>query len=754
MVSAAMAWLFRRRFVRVLPSDRRSSDPSPTQKSFRIQLGLILLPVALLAGFALFSLRRDRAAVEEEARSRAKELAEDLAGRVVSGWPHQLNLLEAIGRLWISDGSGQGEGVVWRGDMGPTNSQSGVAPETMQHWRELYPLPPEYLFPIQIELGTNGDSAGRYAEALQLPVPKWTLAGKIRPRQEASSSSLVREPVESFVPSEVRAVREEWSTLSASTNTISAETRKRRLLALVTASVQSQAMLDSGLPVAVAAFAEFCRQTPRNPLDESSFAALQSIVLNQPSIASSWLMSQGNQLAALDGNAGARESMRELRLRAASLERRARLLQIVLSKAHNVDLLMTDGYWIHDGVDYWFVTQGGNHVPFEAIRTNTLTVPTLRILSEKAVGIAFRNAILRQDLDVLSRVGSVPRFPTGLKAEFTLAGHPVVLPGEQWTVPLGSSNGPVLAEEHRASDGITIARSGPADKSVEFSVRIHLSDHAALFQAQRRREWTMGLLILLTAGVAGEGARQAHRAFRWQLALNEQKSNFVSSVSHELRAPLASMRLLAEGLVGGRIKDDSKRKEYAGFLLQETRRLGALVDNVLDFARIEQGRKQYEFETVDAVRLVRETARLIQPIASEQQVRIEVNLAPNPEALVGKWDGPAVQRALLNLLDNALKHSPVGSAVCVNLSCDPHSGWLQIAVTDQGPGIPTEEQERIFERFYRRGSELRRETKGVGLGLAIVRHIVEAHGGHVTVASSVGHGARFTLELPIGNLDE
>ena len=624
----------------------------------------------------------------------------------------------------------------------------------MLRWHGLYPLAPEFLFPIQIELGTNGNFAGRYADVLQLPVPKWILAGKIRTGQEGSSSTLARQAPEFPMPREIRAVREEWATLSALTNSVSAETRKHRLLAVVIASVQSQAMLDSGLPVAVAAFAEYCRQTPRNPLDEAAFTALQSLVLNQPSIANRWLLSQGDQLAALDGKAGARESMRQLRLRASSLERRARLHQLVLSTARDRGVPTASGYWINEGVGFWFVTQGGDHAPAGTNRSNTPTAPSVRVLSEKAVGIAFRNAILRQDLALLNGVGSAPRFPTGLRAEFTLAGRPVPLAGDRWTMPFGNLNGPVLAEEHRALTEIQLAHPSQMDKAGEFVVRICLADRAAMFQAQRRREWTMGLLILLTAGVAGEGARQACRAYRWQLALNEQKSNFVSSVSHELRAPLASMRLLAEGLVGGRIQDDTKRKEYAGFLLQETRRLGALVDNVLDFARIEQGRKQYEFETVDGARLVRETVRLIEPFATEQQVRIEVTAAPNPEALVGKWDGPAVQRALLNLLDNALKHSPVGSAVCVNLSCCPHSGWLQIAVTDQGPGIPAEDQERIFERFYRRGSELRRETKGVGLGLAIVRHIVEAHGGHVNVTSSVGHGACFTLELPIENLDE
>jgi two-component system phosphate regulon sensor histidine kinase PhoR len=305
-----------------------------------------------------------------------------------------------------------------------------------------------------------------------------------------------------------------------------------------------------------------------------------------------------------------------------------------------------------------------------------------------------------------------------------------------------------------------------------FTVRVHLADPAALFAAQRRQQWLFGGMILSVAGIAGLGGWQANRAFRRQLALSEEKSNFVSSVSHELRAPLASMRLLAEGLAEGRVTEEAKRREYAGFLVQETRRLGSLVENVLDFARIEQGRQRYDFESTDLGRLVRETVKLLQPRAAElgigltcsteetasgedhpQSVATALGSTPrsgssDPRAEIA-CDGPAIQRALLNLLDNAFKHAPVGSAVKVTLGSirGPRSA-IYISVADSGPGIPAEDHTRIFERFYRRGSELRRETQGVGLGLAIVKHIVEAHGGRVRVASTVGHGATFTLELP------
>ena len=258
-----------------------------------------------------------------------------------------------------------------------------------------------------------------------------------------------------------------------------------------------------------------------------------------------------------------------------------------------------------------------------------------------------------------------------------------------------------------------------------------------------------------TAGIAGIGGWQANRAFRRQLALSEEKSNFVSSVSHELRAPLASMRLLAEGLASGRVQEEVKRREYAGFLVQETRRLGALVENVLDFAGLEQGRKRYDFGPTDVVKLVQETVKLVEPLAAERGVRVGF-ATEEGAALTASWDGRAVQRALLNLLDNALKHSPKDSVVTVRLESSPAdrtgspeaSTTVRIAVTDHGPGIPPEDHARIFDRFVRRGSELRRETQGIGLGLALVKHIAEAHGGRVRVASVPGEGATFTLELP------
>jgi signal transduction histidine kinase len=304
-------------------------------------------------------------------------------------------------------------------------------------------------------------------------------------------------------------------------------------------------------------------------------------------------------------------------------------------------------------------------------------------------------------------------------------------------------------------------------------LRIHLKDPEIVFAAQRRRQWFFGGLILAAAVVAGLAACQMQRSIHRQQALNEEQSNFIASVSHELRIPLATLRLLAEGLASGRVAEPNQRRQYAGLLLQETRRLGRLVENVLDFGRIEQGRKEYQFEPTDLVRLVSATVRAFEPLAAERKVRIawtepvDSQFAGRSEAVVELLaDGVALQQALSNLLDNALKHAPEGSVVTVAVeavgspSADLASvttrpaSVVRISVRDTGPGIPPEDRQRIFERFFRRGSELRRETQGVGLGLAIVRHIVSAHRGRVWVDDTPGPGACFVIELPSGEFSD
>jgi signal transduction histidine kinase len=332
--------------------------------------------------------------------------------------------------------------------------------------------------------------------------------------------------------------------------------------------------------------------------------------------------------------------------------------------------------------------------------------------------------------------------------------------GQYWRKSRGTKPPPVLATAVRGDRGSDYLR-----------VAIHLASPDMLYEAQRTRQALFVLLILASAGAVLAGFIAAWRAFVRQQRLSEMKSNFVSSVSHELRAPIASVRLLTESLERGKVPEPARQREYFRFILQECRRLSALIENVLDFSRIEQGRKDYEFEPTDVAALVEATVKLMEPNAGEKQVALAVKkeLPTATLDLHPLVDARALQQALVNLIDNAIKHSSAGETVTVELAVPDdddapapapsaaHEGtplpgpvrafWL--SVSDHGPGIPPEDHARIFERFYRRGSELRRETQGVGIGLSIVKHIVEAHGGRVRVESEVGKGSRFVMELPI-----
>ncbi len=284
-------------------------------------------------------------------------------------------------------------------------------------------------------------------------------------------------------------------------------------------------------------------------------------------------------------------------------------------------------------------------------------------------------------------------------------------------------------------------------------VMVSLADPGALFQRQRLRAVWFGSLIAASAFAGAVGLLAAYRAFRRQLRLSELKSSFVSSVSHELRAPIASVRLMAESLDRGKIPEPAKQREYFHFIVQECHRLSSLIENVLDFSRIDQGRKRYEFEPTDLPELTRQTVKLMDTYATERGVTLRLSLAEtpalNPEPSI---DGRAVQQALINLLDNAIKHSPKDATVTVGLEPGgPAHSAVALWVEDSGEGIPPEEQEKIFERFYRCGSELRRQTQGVGIGLSIVKHVAEAHGGRVLVRSAAGKGSRFTIVIGVGS---
>jgi signal transduction histidine kinase len=252
------------------------------------------------------------------------------------------------------------------------------------------------------------------------------------------------------------------------------------------------------------------------------------------------------------------------------------------------------------------------------------------------------------------------------------------------------------------------------------------------------------ILAALSLVMAG-GVFLAYRNISREMKLARLKSDFVANVSHELRTPLALIRLYAETLELGRLTAQEKYQEYFRIIREESERLTALINNILDFSRIEAGRKEYEFKETNLAELVRTTLESYRFQIEQNGFAFEENISGDiPPVNV---DREAIARSLLNLVNNALKYSKDQKYIGVSLYRS--NGSVKLEVQDRGIGIAAAEQDKIFEKFYRCGDPLVHNTKGSGLGLSLVRHIAQAHGGNVSVESVPEKGSKFTIALPI-----
>ncbi|MBK1818369.1 HAMP domain-containing histidine kinase [Luteolibacter yonseiensis] len=355
--------------------------------------------------------------------------------------------------------------------------------------------------------------------------------------------------------------------------------------------------------------------------------------------------------------------------------------------------------------------------------------------------MAEAGALLRYlDPESVARMLRSSRVPHPPWAEFRLSDNGRMIAGTVGgeviaSMPVDFSGSP--------RDKVFVSRSSaPVIRSLRLEVVVTRPD---LIEASARQQarWTLALLASAVV-VSGGALFLIHRAVERERRLNAMKSDFVASVSHELRAPVASIRLMADALVAGKI-EPATAGEFHGLISREGARLSNLIENVLDFARIEQGRKRWHFETIDPAALLAETVNLMGRLAAEKS--IELVPAEPPPPFEVRADPAAIQQALVNLLDNAIKFSPPGGRIEIILKAGDTQPTWSIEVADQGPGIPASEHQRIFEKFHRLGNELRRETQGTGIGLSLVKAIAEAHGGQVMV-ESVGQGSTFVLTFP------
>jgi signal transduction histidine kinase len=623
---------------------------------FLWQAILILLPLALLAGMGIFSLRQDRMLAEVEAKERCQAVAEEYADAISAELqnpppaPFSEITLDSDGRLFAIGGS-PARAIMAENAVPHPLTESALTEEQRKAWDAARTA----------EFTKNGDSANLLKKFIALSPPR------------QFSTQAQYDLGLQYSGHDDSAAKELFGEVEKNTN----------------------AFTEGGLPLfLLAQYQRWKLGGSQSPSAET----LCSNVLEHPSLISPMLL-----LAARPDDLKWRELWQR--------DEAARIFYESMNPFLTNRLAYQDGFWLSCNGEDWLV--------FSARKDNS----TPAHFTLAAIPASWAASVMKNTEPLDQR-----RTPYAWAA-VTLLGKEISTSHASW---------PRLASWN------TKFAKWAAD--TQLTVTEELAAPELLFaRARARTEW-VAALIFVSAAAALVGFVSAYRGFRQQLHLNELKSNFVSSVSHELRAPIASMRLLAESLERGKIADSVKQKEYFGLLVQESRRLSMMIENILDFSRIERGGKNYEFEQADLGALAQDTVRLMRPCAAERQV--ELSLRPNDGACADSvaCDALALQQALINLIDNAVKHSPPGGRVAVGL--DGVGTGLSLWVEDHGPGIPPEEHGRIFERFYRRGSELRRETQGIGIGLTIVKHIVEAHGGRVTVRSAPGQGSRFTMELP------
>jgi signal transduction histidine kinase len=345
--------------------------------------------------------------------------------------------------------------------------------------------------------------------------------------------------------------------------------------------------------------------------------------------------------------------------------------------------------------------------------------------------------------------------------------------GERWFIGMGPASGAralvvaarsegirasVKAERRGAGPDFRFAAAGEPGKPLGDSLpgwRVVLGPEETTFAVPQKKlglslqQWFYVLSLAFIVALTFFGGHLLRRDARRETRLAELRSQFVSSVSHELKTPLTAIGMYAETLQAQAQPDPRIQAEYLETIVNETGRLGRLLNNVLDFSRIERGQKNYFMQPADLAGVLRSVARTMKFPLTEEGFDFHMEIAERVPPI--RMDSDAIEQAVLNLLSNAMKYSGESRRIDLRLAVENESAVIR--VMDSGVGIAPEEQPRIFEKFYRVQTPESRAISGTGLGLALVRHIAEAHHGTVEVASAPRRGSTFTIRLPLDSAD-
>jgi signal transduction histidine kinase len=321
-----------------------------------------------------------------------------------------------------------------------------------------------------------------------------------------------------------------------------------------------------------------------------------------------------------------------------------------------------------------------------------------------------------------------------------------------WRAPLASNltpRGMALALTTPEGTPVLAAQPGPATTRFASATRLPWNVEAVTLnpeaELQSARFWQriLGISLLAVALLVIAGSILIARSVTRELTISRLQSDFVAAVSHEFRTPLTSLCQISELFVSGRVAREVDRSLYYGILARESRRLRRLVEGLLDFGRMEAGAREYRFERIELAVLAREVADELAQENETHAVRLRVEC---PAAGCVEADRTALACVIWNLLDNALKYS--GDDTPVRLSTRHENRRVLLAVDDEGPGIPPAEQSRIFDKFVRGEAARAANIRGSGIGLAMVKRILDAHRGAIVLHSEPGYGCTFTIELP------